>query len=401
MKSGLFHTPDGVRDIYGNECIKKYKIKEKLLGVAKSYGYQPIETPVFEFFEMFSSELGTTPTRDLFKFFDREGNTVVLRPEITSSIARCAGKYFSAETMPLRFCYTGQTFVNHQSLKGRKIETTQFGAELIGDASADDDAEILAFMADCFVASGIKDFKISIGHVGILSELINIAGFDAADTEKISLLVANRNYNGVREFVEAKGLDADLTELFGILCGFYRTAEELKEIAEKAKGYPSLRSIIEYLISLQNKLLLYGFEDRIFYEPGMISDYKYYTGIIFSCYSYGCGQHIARGGRYDRLMEHFGKESPAIGFAIIVDELLDAVTRQGVDYDLQTNLTLYVYDEDHVEEAITTARKTRANFGAAELLRYDSSKSTTDYEEYARSRHMGRVVYLINGHDDV
>ena len=395
MKNGLFHTPDGVRDIYGDECIKKFKIKERLLGVAKSYGYQPIETPVFEFFEMFSSELGTTPTRDLFKFFDREGNTVVLRPEITSSIARCAGKYFSAETMPLRLCYTGQTFINHQSLKGRKIETTQFGAELIGESSADNDAEMLSFMADCFVASGIKDFKISIGHVGILTELIDIAHLDAEDTEKIRLLVANRNYNGVREFAASKGFDNELTELFGILCGFYRTSDELKKVAEKAAGYPELRSIIEYLISLQNKLLLYGFEDHIFYEPGMISDYQYYTGIIFSCYSYGCGQHIARGGRYDRLMEHFGKERPAIGFAIIVDELLDAVTRQGVDYDLQTNLTLYIYDEEHTEEAITNARKTRANFGAAELLHYDPSKTAAEYDEYARSKHIGRVVYLI------
>ena len=395
MRGNLFHTPDGVRDIYGNECIKKYKIKEKLLGVAKSYGYQPIETPSFEFFEMFSSELGTTPTRDLFKFFDREGNTVVLRPEITSSIARCAGKYFSEDTMPLRLCYTGQTFINHQSLKGRKIETTQFGAELIGDASADDDAEILSFMADCFVASGIKDFKISIGHVGILSELISIAGLNEDDSETLKLLVSNRNYNGIREFAKNKGLKDDLTDLFGILCGFYRTSDELRGIAEKAAGYPALRSIIEYLINLQNKMLLYGFEDHIFYEPGMISDYQYYTGIIFSCYSYGCGQHIARGGRYDRLMEHFGKESPAIGFAVIVDELLDAVTRQGVDYDLNTNLTLYVYDEDHSEEAITTARKMRANFGSAELLRYDSSKTRDQYEEYARSRHIGRVVYLI------
>ncbi len=395
MKSGLFHTPDGVRDIYGDECIKKFKIKEKLLGVAKSYGYQPIETPVFEFFEMFSSGLGTTPTRDLFKFFDREGNTVVLRPEITSSIARCAGKYFSGDNMPLRFCYTGQTFVNHQSLKGRKIETTQFGAELIGDASSDDDAEVLAFMADCFAASGIRDFKISIGHVGILSELINIAGFDADDTDRIRLLVSNRNYNGVREFAESKGFDKSLTDLFGILCGFYRTVDELEAVAEKAKDYPALKSIIDYLVNLQKKLLLYGFADHIFYEPGMISDYQYYTGIIFSCYSYGCGQHIARGGRYDRLMEHFGKQSQAIGFAIIVDELLDAVTRQGVDYDLQTNLTLYIYDEEHTEEAITTARKTRANFGSAELLRYDPSKSAEDYESYAQSRHIGRVVYLI------
>ena len=88
----LLHTPEGVRDIYNDECERKIILEERLLTVLKSYGYHPIQTPTFEFFDIFGKEIGTTPSKDLYKFFDREGNTLVLRPDITPSIARCSSK---------------------------------------------------------------------------------------------------------------------------------------------------------------------------------------------------------------------------------------------------------------------------------------------------------------------
>ena len=82
MKNQLLHTPEGVRDIYNEECERKIILEGRLLSVLKSYGYHPIQTPTFEFFDIFGKEIGTTPSRDLYKFFDREGNTLVLRPVI-------------------------------------------------------------------------------------------------------------------------------------------------------------------------------------------------------------------------------------------------------------------------------------------------------------------------------
>ena len=97
MKRQLLHTPEGVRDIYNDECEKKLILQDELLKVQKQYGYHPIQTPTFEFFDTFGREIGTTPSKDLYKFFDREGNTLVLRPDITPSIARCAAMYFGEE----------------------------------------------------------------------------------------------------------------------------------------------------------------------------------------------------------------------------------------------------------------------------------------------------------------
>ncbi|MGN0361380.1 MAG: ATP phosphoribosyltransferase regulatory subunit, partial [Bilifractor sp.] len=81
------HTPEGVRDIFGRECDRKRFLERQIEKLYRSYGYQSIETPGFEFFEVFSKEVGTTPSRDLYKFFDRDGNTLVLRPDFTPSVA--------------------------------------------------------------------------------------------------------------------------------------------------------------------------------------------------------------------------------------------------------------------------------------------------------------------------
>ncbi|MBQ9464088.1 MAG: ATP phosphoribosyltransferase regulatory subunit, partial [Lachnospiraceae bacterium] len=86
----LLHTPDGVRDVYGDESALYRELEDRLRKVFLSYGYSDIRTPSFEYFDVFSEERGSVPSRDLYKFFDHDGNTLVLRPDITPAIARCA-----------------------------------------------------------------------------------------------------------------------------------------------------------------------------------------------------------------------------------------------------------------------------------------------------------------------
>ena len=115
----LLHTPEGVRDIYGRELLKKLTVQDKLMHTFASFGYKNIQTPVFEFFDVFGSEIGTTRSNELYKFFDKEGNTLVLRPDFTPSMARCAAKYFMEEDIPVRFSYCGNVFTNTSNLQGK------------------------------------------------------------------------------------------------------------------------------------------------------------------------------------------------------------------------------------------------------------------------------------------
>ena len=170
MTDQMLHTPDGVRDIYNGECKQKLLLQDRLHAVLTKYGYRDIQTPTFEFFNIFSKEIGTTPSKDLYKFFDKDGNTLVLRPDFTPSVARSAAKYYAEDDMPVKLCYMGNTFINSSSYQGRLKETTQCGVELIGDGSVCADAEILAIFDNCVhqaleaMHSGRALEKIAIQH---------------------------------------------------------------------------------------------------------------------------------------------------------------------------------------------------------------------------------------------
>ena len=172
MKSRLLHTPDGVRDLYNGEYKRKLLIQEQLHNVFMSYGCFDIQTPTFEYFDVFSNQVGTTPSKDLFKFFDKEGNTVVLRPDFTPSIARCVAKYYAPEEEPVKLCYMGNTFINSSDYQGRLKESTQCGVEFLGDGTAEADAQMLSMVVDSLKAIGLENFQISVGHAGFFNALL-------------------------------------------------------------------------------------------------------------------------------------------------------------------------------------------------------------------------------------
>lgn len=394
MKDELLHTPDGVRDIYNGECSKKLLIQERLHQVLLKYGYHDIQTPTFEFFNIFGREIGTTPSRDLYKFFDKEGNTLVLRPDFTPSIARSAAKYYVDEDMPIKLCYMGNTFVNHSDYKGRLKETTQCGAELMGEAQTSADAEILAMVVECLRACGLKEFQISVGHTAFLTGLLAAAGLNEEETNDIKELLFNKNFFGVEEYVEPLSIDSNLKKLFSALGNFNITVDALADIKEYAAAYPSMLQAIDHLIELSTYLQMYEIEKYVSFELGVISDYQYYTGIIFSGYTYGTGEPIVKGGRYDKLLSYFGKNKPAIGFAIVVDQLMAALSRQKIEVETTNNSALIVFEKEHAKEAIRKAMVLRMQGMFVQTTEWDTNKTKDDYFSYAVKMHIGRVEFL-------
>lgn len=394
MKQQLLHTPEGVRDIYNGECEKKLYLEEKLYSILKTYGYHPIQTPSFEFFDVFSKEVGTIPSKDLYKFFDREGSTLVLRPDITPSIARFVANYYMEETMPIRFCYKGNTFINTNSLQGRLKENTQLGAELIGDDTADADAEMLSMITECLLSAGLKEFQLSVGHVGILQGMMEAAGFDEDEEEKLRDLIMNNNFFGVESFLEEKHLEAGLKELFLLLGGVYQSAEDFQNAKKTAASYPKIYAAMEHLEKLQSLFLLYGIDKYISFELGAVSSYQYYSGIIFNGYTFGSGEPVVKGGRYDNLLDHFGKDAPAIGFVIVTDQLMAALSRQKIELPAGQKSQLVVYDDARREDAIIYARKQRAAGCQVELICRAPDKTKADYEAYASRNRIARLQFM-------
>ena len=394
MKNQLLHTPEGVRDIYNEECEKKIFLQSELQDVLKGYGYHPIQTPMFEFFDIFGKEIGTTPSNELYKFFDREGNTLVLRPDMTPSVARAAAKYFMDEDMPIRLCYMGNTFINNSSYQGRLKENTQLGAELIGDGSVDADAEVLSMVVDCLLKSGLSEFQISVGHADFFRGLLEAAGTDEEEEQELKSLISNKNFFGVEEFAETLKLDPGLTELFHMLGNPNVGKDDLQKAGERAAAYPRILAAVRNLIELQKIIEIYGLNKYVSFELGIISSYQYYTGIIFSGYTFGSGQPIVKGGRYDRLLTYYGKDSASIGFAIVVDQLMAALSRQKIDVTADEESELIVYDSDHRKEAILTAKEKRSQGKITELIAENGTKTRKDYMDYARRNRIGSVTFL-------
>lgn len=394
MKRQLLHTPEGVRDIYNDECEKKLILQDELLKVQKQYGYHPIQTPTFEFFDTFGREIGTTPSKDLYKFFDREGNTLVLRPDITPSIARCAAMYFGEENMPIRLCYMGNTFLNNNSYQGRLKESTQLGAELLGDSTVDADAEIIAMVIDCLKKAGLKEFQLSVGHAEFFRGLTDAAGLNEEQEEELHDLISNKNYFGVTEFAETLNLNDDLKALFGMLGNLYTGADELQTAKKYADAYPRILNAIERLEELHQVLKIYGIDKYVSVELGIVSNYQYYTGIIFAGYTFGSGEPIVKGGRYDELLTYFGKESASIGFAIVIDQLMAALSRQKIEIPVQYQNELIIYGQEMRSEAVKKAMELRKCGSNVELMAREISKTEEDYRAYAEQNHCVNVTFM-------
>lgn len=292
-------------------------------GSLRARGYQGIETPTFEFFDVFSREVGTVSSRELYKFFDKEGNTLVLRPDMTPSIARAVSKYFHDET-PIRLCYMGNTFINYDKYQGRLKETTQMGAELMGDGSVASDVELLSVLIEALQEAGLREFQVSVGQVEFFKALLREAGIGNAAEESLRRLISDKNRFGAEELLASYDISEKLRATFlemATLTGGEEALQKARSLTDNAEALEALERLQEIYEGLKKK----GYEKYVTFDLSMLSKYNYYTGIIFHAYSYGYGEPIAKGGRYDNLLSHFGRELPAVGFAIVVDQLQRAL----------------------------------------------------------------------------
>lgn len=389
----ILHTPEGVRDIYGVELGKKQILQEKLQKVMHLYGYHDIQTPMFEFFDVFSKEIGTTPSKELYKFFDREGNTLVLRPDITPSVARACATVYDVEHKPARLCYTGNTFINHSSYRGKLRENTQMGIELIGMDDIESDAEVIALAVHCLKETGLKDFQIHIGNVDFFRNLVEDAELDMENEERLLELISNKNYFGVEELLEQAEAKKTTRRIFQILPELVGGSEVL-DLAKRIAPTKQAQMAADRLKKTYQLLVSYGVENYVTFDLSMMGTYGYYTGMIFRGYTYGTGDSIVKGGRYDWLLEKFGKKAPSIGFAIVVDELLNAFNRQKLEIPFKLKNTLVLYDESRQEEAISLVMDFRMKGKCTELLRHDGKSDLESYQEYAKQMLCDNMLYL-------
>lgn len=358
MENKLLHTPDGVRDIYGKECKDRNILQDKIHNVFLKYGYNDIKTPSFEFFEVFSEERGSVPSNDLYKFFDRDGNTMVLRPDITPSIARCASKFFNRDESPVRLCYCGNIFINNSEFQGKLKEQTQMGCELICDNKATADAEMVAMVIESLIASGLKEFQVELGQADFFKGIIEEAGINDEVKAEIIKLIEKKNYFGIEEALKKYGVKDEYVSVFACLPETFGDVSVLEK-ARSLTENPRALAAIDNLLDIYKIIKEYGLESYVSFDLGMLSNYEYYTGVIFKGYTYGAGESLVGGGRYNNLLKQFGKDAAAIGFGINIDRLMLALERQNIEINAKDVKRLLLYPDDKLSDAIRLAKSFR------------------------------------------
>lgn len=393
MAKWRIYTPEGVQDILASECYHKKNLEDKIRKVFRSYGYSEIETPMVEFYDVFSSEDEIASQETMFKFFDKEGRILVLRPDITIPIARVAATKFKDANYPLKFSYIGDTFKYNESGGGKQKEFTQAGMEIIGVNSPEADAEIIAAAIDSVKASGLENFQIDIGQVEFFKGLMDEADLSDEEIEQMRVLIDRKDFVAIEELVEKHNIKNHLKELIFSLPKLFGSIDIIEEVEKYSinqrciNALENLRKIIEILED-------YGLSKYVSIDLGMVQSLNYYTGIIFRGFTYGVGFPILSGGRYDGLVEKFGKEAPATGFSLGVNMIMMALDRQKIKRE-----------EFKIDSLICYQKKGRKNaFNICDALRkqgLDIEMDITgrDFEEikkYAKDKAIGGILNVLD-----
>lgn len=393
MNSKLLHTPVGVRDIYNEECYDKLLIQNRIHKIFKEYGYSDIQTPTFEFFDIFNKERGSVASKNMYKFFDREGNTLVLRPDMTPSIARASAKYFMDEEMPIRLCYVGNAFINNSEYQGKLKEFTQIGSELLGDNTSDADAEVIAMVIESLLKAGLTEFQIEIGQPEFFKGIVEKAGLDTDTIEELRELLENKKYFGVEDVLEKANVPQEDREVFLKFQEFVGSIEMIK-LAKTLNINDKSKAALERLEKLYSILVIYGYEKYISFDLSMLNMYQYYTGIVFKGYTYGTGDAIVTGGRYDNLLGQFGKDFAAIGFAVNLDQLMVALERQHIKLGERDNKKMILYGVENQREAINYTKTLRSENECVMMVRKRSNHQMEDYISYAKRSNVSEIIII-------
>ncbi|MCI8342408.1 MAG: ATP phosphoribosyltransferase regulatory subunit [Firmicutes bacterium] len=388
------HTPVGVNDILPDEKRKKDEIYRRIEGVFKSYGYNAVESPMFEYLEVFSDEkMGSTNPNDMFRFFDRNGGELALRSDMTPPIARIAATAFSGTSGPLRFSYSGNAFRYNKDYQGKLCEFSQAGIELMGPKSIEADAEVVALAVKSILASGICEFRIHIGEVSFFNSILNETRLSVENKNKLKELIANRNYVGMEELLEENEMPGETKKLFLELHKMVGNDNVLKQSKELVKS-DEAKTAIKNLMNLYECLKIHGVDEYIVFDLGMVNHLNYYTGIIFRGYTYGTGYSILDGGRYDDLVSQFGKNIPAVGFGIKITEVLNVLENSNVNLNVCGTKALFAYGDNGMAAALRMADEYRKSG-----ISVENSLVGANFDEnikYAKERKMENVLYFVD-----
>ena len=422
--------PRGFRDRGAAEIMAEQKMLATIRAVYESYGFEPLETPAFEYTDALGKFLPDVdrPNEGVFSLKDDDEQWMSLRYDLTAPLARHVAANFQNLPKPFRRYQTGTVWRNEKPGPGRYREFTQFDADTVGSASPSADAELLMMLCDTLEALGLQrgSYLVKLNNRKLLDGVLEVAGIPLEDRERrgivlraidkmdrlgvegVSALLGPGRKDESGDFTKGAGLTDDQAQRVLAFVAPDAKDEEahLNQIATLiaasqvgAEGLNELERIVKLLSAAG-----YG-PDRVMFDTGVVRGLDYYTGPVWEGELIGpvtneAGEEvvfgsIASGGRYDDLVARFtGQRVPAAGISIGVSRLLSAL--HGKKSALPPLVVVTVFDKDNAAASFAMAQELRAAGIRAEA--YVGNGKMGDQFKYADKR--GAAIAVIEGGDE-
>lgn len=390
MKNYTLHIPEGVKDFLGYEAELKEYIQNQIKQLFQIYGYQLVETPTFEYLDVFTLGENTFQSPELYKWVNRQGELVALRSDMTRSIARVVATQNSNLKHIQRYAYVANSFRYPERYQGKIHEFTQAGVELIGEKSCESDAEVIKLAIEALRAAGVEDFTIHLGSAVFLSHMLKEMGLDENDQEKVYKAIEQKDAVSLKAILDHTLVES---EVKGAIFSLIQTAGTI-ELLQKVKGKVTSDGTQEALGHLENIYAIledYGVSEYILFDLSVLSYASYYTGIMFQAFTKDVGSAVVEGGRYDTLLKAFGKDLPAVGFGMNINLILQKLEKEALNQKDASQKTLIVYTPQARKLALQVGEQFRRQGLVVEnCLSYTIEEAL----RYGKQSEVGGVLYF-------
>lgn len=325
--------PEGVRDLLFADAAAWREMEAALRRTWTAWGYREIVLPTFEYADTLATNVGAALDAEMYRFFDRHGRTLALRPDLTIPTARVVATRLYDQPMPLRVAYAGSVFRHEPPRAGRQHEFTQAGVELIGAEGSAADAEAIALAVAALRAVSLPGFRITVGHIGFFRGLLLALGLPERAEQRLRSAIDRKSEAELEALLrETPNLPPMVRRAVLALPRLAGDASVLAQGEAYCLNTPMMAALAG-LRAVSEQLTAYGVQDAIAYDLSEVRDLDYYTGVTFEGFAPGIGFSLVSGGRYDDLIGHFGPSFPAVGWALTLDRILLARELQGFKQD--------------------------------------------------------------------
>ena len=354
----MYQIPRGTRDFTSEEMFKRRYVEDSIKSTFQSFGYREVQTPTFENLELFTAKSGEAIIEELYSFKDKGGRDLALRPELTAPVIRFYVEKLQMEPKPLKLFYFGNCFRYDRPQKGRYREFRQAGCEIIGTDTPESYAELIALSYKILESVGLKNIKLNIGNLNILSSLFEKLKLSKDNQKYLIPLIDKSMFDDVVSALQDFDVSKEDAEKF---IDILQTSD-VKKIFEYVDNTPSIKEELMKLEIILN-LLKESFGIKNFQiKMSIVRGLDYYKGIVFEIEapSLGAEKQLCGGGAYELVELFGGKKTPTAGFAIGFDRTILALETEDYKFPiLELDAYIIPVNEDLIDKSLKIAQDMR------------------------------------------